>query len=129
MSDAHDGAHASAPPRPAPTASSASSLLRAARTARAFSSGSASLDSLLVPARSGGGSTSRTSQSPGLARGALLDVVGAPGEGKSRIVLGFAVGARLRRQTAPGDVKGKAKATPVLDDEREVLLIGELRAC
>ena len=56
----------------------------------------------------------------------MLDVVGAPGEGKSRIVLGFAVGARLRQQIEPDDVKGKAKATPVLDDEREVLLIGAL---
>ncbi|GAA5837856.1 hypothetical protein JCM5353_006446 [Sporobolomyces roseus] len=76
-----------------PPSQTAASLLQSLNslTSHRFSSNCASLDSLLTP-------TTQLAQSdePGLPRGAVLELIGPPGIGKSRIAMAFALAECFR---------------------------------
>jgi predicted ATP-dependent serine protease len=92
-------------PSPAPS-QSASALLRSSRRAARFSSNCPALDALLSPASSG--------KRVGLAQGSVLEIMGTPGIGKTKMALGFVISARFEAITEETDC--------------EVLVIGESRA-
>ena len=72
-------------------AQSAGSLLRKANEKPRYSTGSRAVDELLSP-------QSRQATSVGLAPGTLLELTGAPGEGKTRVCVSLAVQAAVRSQ-------------------------------
>lgn len=93
-----------------PASQSAAALLRSSIAAPRFSSGSAAIDDLFTPASH----PSSPSSSQGLAHGAVLELMGPPGIGKTRAALGFILAARF---DALGDTAAE-----------EVLVVGELRS-
>ncbi|TNY21922.1 RAD51-like protein 2 ISS [Rhodotorula diobovata] len=82
-----------------PASQSASSLLHSRRASHRFSCTCGALDALYTPQSFA--STPRRSHEPssveaGLAEGAVLEVLGPPGVGKTRTLLGFALAERFR---------------------------------
>lgn len=73
---------------------SASALLTQATSPHRFSSGSKALDSLI---------TARTEDKGGLPQGRLLELSGAPGEGKTRACTSFAINACLDGENRASD--------------------------
>ena len=66
----------------------ASDFLRSARNAHRYSCGCSAIDALLSPASS--------SENLGLAQGAVVELMGPPGIGKTRTALGFIMSTRFR---------------------------------
>ncbi|GAA5857289.1 hypothetical protein JCM9279_007596 [Rhodotorula babjevae] len=81
-----------------PASQSASSLLLSTRPPHRFSSGCGTLDALVTPATfsSTAYATPQAPAEPGLAHGAVLEVLGPPGIGKTRTLLGFVLAERFR---------------------------------
>lgn len=102
---------ATSPAMQVPASQSASSLLHSRRASHRFSCTCGALDALYTPQSFA--STPRRSHEPssveaGLAEGAVLEVLGPPGVGKTRTLLGFALAERFR------------------EDGGEVLVVGAL---
>jgi len=92
-----------------PPSQTAASLLESLTSlaSHRFSSNCASLDSLLTPA------TSTTEpDEPGLPRGAVLELIGPPGIGKSRIGMAFALAECFRLEGGKVLVIGESSTTP-----------------
>lgn len=89
-------------PQLAPSQTASALLLNAQSTAR-FSTSCPQLDQLL--------SSPHPSTSPGLARGAVLELMGPPGVGKTRTALGMALSARFGALDE--------------DSDAQVLIVGE----
>ncbi|GAA5894987.1 hypothetical protein JCM8208_000079 [Rhodotorula glutinis] len=82
-----------------PASQSASSLLLSTRPPHRFSSGCDTLDALVTP-RTFSSTAYAAPQGPaeqGLARGAVLELLGPPGIGKTRAQLGFVLAERFKK--------------------------------
>ncbi|GAA6027759.1 hypothetical protein JCM8097_008020 [Rhodosporidiobolus ruineniae] len=81
-----------------PASQTASSLLLTSRTSHRFSSTCAALDRLLTPQAHVTPLTQPADVAPaaGLGHGAVLELMGPPGVGKSRTMMGFALAERFR---------------------------------
>jgi hypothetical protein len=94
----------------APTATATSFLLSARRATR-WSTGAESLDALLTPI---------AASVSGFAVGQMVEISGAPGEGKTRMCIALAVRCRLPSSC---DVEGQGENDP--EGQREVLVVGQ----
>ncbi|GAA5906402.1 hypothetical protein JCM5296_000446 [Sporobolomyces johnsonii] len=79
-----------------PASQSASSLLKATLTSHRFTSTCSTIDSLLTPAPQSTQLMQLDRAGPGLTRGAVLELMGPPGVGKSRTAMGFLLAERFR---------------------------------
>jgi RecA/RadA recombinase len=86
----------------------ATSLLLSGRRAARWSTGAEALDALLTPT---------TAASSGFAFGQMVEIIGAPGEGKTRMCISLAVRCRLSLQDAKGEEPE--------NEGREVLVVGK----
>ncbi|GAA5920884.1 hypothetical protein JCM1841_002368 [Sporobolomyces salmonicolor] len=79
-----------------PASQSASSLLKATLTSHRFTSTCSAIDALLTPAPQSVQLVQLDRAGPGLTRGAVLELMGPPGIGKSRTAMGFLLAERFR---------------------------------
>lgn len=81
-----------------PPSQTASSLLRSSRPVHRFSSTCDAIDQLVTPQSYSNGHLSARGSAleAGLGEGAVLELVGPPGIGKTRTTLGFALAERFR---------------------------------
>ncbi|KAK4055993.1 hypothetical protein OIO90_002988 [Microbotryomycetes sp. JL221] len=84
-------AHAQHHPARVPASTSVSALLTAFDSQPRLSSSCPSLDALLTPSNP----TNTAATTNGLSHSALLELVGPPGSGKTRVCLGFALASRF----------------------------------
>ncbi|GAA5924680.1 hypothetical protein JCM3775_005443 [Rhodotorula graminis] len=83
-----------------PASQSASSLLLSARPPHRFSCGCGALDVLVTPRSfsAAAHAVPHAPSEPGLAHGAVLELLGPPGIGKTRALLGFVLAERFRER-------------------------------
>mgnify|MGYP001321620047 CR=1 FL=1 len=98
-----------------PTSQSASSLLLSTRLPHRFSSGCDTLDALVTPRAfsTTAYAPPQAPAEPGLAHGAVLEVLGPPGIGKTRTLLGFVLAERFKEHGGEVLVAGASLSQPV----------------